>query len=70
MISGHAASWMTGIATTFNRKFPARIKYSRAIFRFKDGGEIAIDSNPDSDKRKPLIIMLPGYLSTIYDHYA
>jgi len=70
MISGHAASWMTGIATRYNRAFPEKIKFKRSIFKFEDGGEIAIDSSVCPDSAKPLIIMVHGYLSTIYDHYA
>ena len=41
----------------------------REIFRLSDGGEVAIDLSPTIDNDKPLVVIIPGILSTIEDHY-
>jgi len=45
--------------------------YKRTVFRFKDGGEIALDSYPlnDKDCSEPPILLLPGLGSTSIDSY-
>ena len=38
-------TWMTGIATLHHKKIYSKIKRNRSVFKFEDGGEVAIDSN-------------------------
>jgi hypothetical protein len=46
VINSHLVTWLTGIATGFNKEIYSRIKYDREIFKLSDGGTIAIDSMP------------------------
>lgn len=79
--NGHFASLLSGALTANNIILEMskniinsnRLKYDREIFTLSDGGKIAIDLNPDRAKdrisKKPLLVIFPGFLSTIEDHY-
>ena len=70
LLNGHIPSWMTGIKTKYNRYYHNALKFDRNIFVLSDGAEIAIDSNSDPKfKGKPLIVIIPGLMSSCFDHY-
>ena len=72
LVNGHQVSWMTGAKSVMIREVYNKLKYEREIFMLSDGAEIAIDSRPvkdGDDQNRPLLIIIPGMLSGVHDHY-
>ena len=73
---------MMVIASVFNSKFGSK-NYNTGVFKLSDGGEIKIESNiryeqasreraainSVNETSKPLIIIIPGIMGTVDDHY-
>jgi len=69
LTNGHTVSWMTGIKTRFNRTVRNRLKFQRRVFTLSDGAEIALDSNIGGGQNRPLLVIIPGLMSSCFDHY-
>lgn len=79
--NGHLNSIHTGLQTRWNNYFEIRADHTREIFKLSDGGEICLDFSVNKDKageesgqimesaEKPLIVIIPGLLSSIEDHH-
>lgn len=68
--NSHFSSIYTGLASRFNEYTDNKHRYSRQIFTLSDGEQIALDySNNDVPDDAPLIVIVPGLLSSVYDQY-
>ena len=83
--NSHMNTFLTGLSTRYNNYMQLSLKHRKEIFRLSDGGEIVLmhrereDPLDDSNNKKtesrsqddlrPLIIIVPGLMSTIDDHH-
>ena len=65
--NGHFQSIWCGLLTIKNT-FAKPYVTKKQLVQFKDGGVSSIDWRPDC-KGRPLVVIIPGFLSSIEDHY-
>lgn len=70
VLNKHVISIWTGVLTSHHREWYNKLEYERQIIKHKDGGTGAIDWRPGHDRKDaPLVVIVPGIMSAIYDHY-
>ena len=75
LLSGYFSTLLNAAFTANHKWIHSKLQYRREIISLSDGGRVAIDYGAENDEKledgsqRPLIVIFPGGLSTIEDHY-